>query len=651
MARRPMAESTPWALQPPFLRHSPFRLPLRPWLPYAFAALLLVALQRGGVTETVNLLLHDIATQLRPAPDGAATPVRVIGINEPDLRRLGWPIDDDLLSEAIRRLERAGVRAIGLDLFRDIGVGNKPGRLRALAASDPRLVSVFSAVDGIGVIPGTPPQRRAYNDVLVDPDGVVRRDLVHVRGQGPHMVALPMRLLEVASGDDRLRRALERDPAAVPHLGENSGGYSHFDHGGVQRMLAFQRPGSIPTWSLSQLLADEVPEASLRNAIVLIGNAAPSLRDGFRVPFGRIGQGQALRMPGVEVHAHRLAALLALEAGRPIGLRVAPGWLNSLLLVAGIGIGIGLGEGVRTLSRSQLAVAVAGGVVVLASGVALAQGFWFDAALPLAGLGVMASAAWIRRAGEQQRQREQLLQLLRQTTSPAVARELWRQRDVLLEGGRFPGRTTEVTVLFTDIERFTGVAELLDPHTLLNWLNRGMAAMVGPVEDEGGLVNKFTGDGLLAVFGAPLGRGPAVDAAAAVRAASGIRRAVMALNANLAEEGLPAMQLRVGVHSGRVLTGSVGTPNRWEFGVVGDTVNCAARIEALDMGSTIAPFCRVLISDSTRALVGETVQGRWFCWGKRALSGRSSAVEIWELMEGPEPEALEASSGSQRTGS
>ena len=651
MARRPMAESTPWALQPTFRRHSPFSLPLRPWLPYAFAALLLVALQRGGVTETVNLLLHDIATQLRPAPNGADTPVRVIGISENDLRSLGWPINDDRLSTAIRRLDRAGVRAIGLDLFRDIGVGNRPDRLRALAASDPRLVSVFSAVDGIGVIPGTPPPRRAYNDVLVDPDGVVRRDLVHVRGQEPHMVALPMRLLEVALGHDRLRRALERDPAAVPHLGEKSGGYSHLDHGGVQRMLAFQRPGSIPTWSLSQLLADEVPEASLRNAIVLIGNAAPSLRDGFRVPFGKIGRGQALRMPGVEVHAHRLAALLALEAGQPIGLRAAPGWLNSLLLVAGIGIGIGLGEGVRTLSRSQMAVAVAGGIVVLASGLALAQGLWFDTALPLAGLGVMASAAWIRRAGEQQRQREQLLQLLRQTTSPAVARELWRQRDVLLEGGRFPGRTSEVTVLFTDIERFTGVAELLDPHALLSWLNRGMAAMVEPVEDEGGLVNKFTGDGLLAVFGAPLGRGPAVDAVAAVRAASGIRRAVMALNARLAEEGLPAMQLRVGLHSGRVLTGSVGTSSRWEFGVVGDTVNCAARIEALDMGATPAPFCRVLISDVTRTLVGDTVQGRWLCWGSRALSGRSSAVEIWELLESPEPEALEVSSGSQRTGS
>lgn len=102
--------------------------------------------------------------------------------------------------------------------------------------------------------------------------------------------------------------------------------------------------------------------------------------------------------------------------------------------------------------------------------------------------------------------------LLQQTTSTSVAGELWRQRELLLEGGRFPGRRLELTVLFTDIEHFTQVAEQLDPEALLAWLNRGMAAMVGPVQGEGGLVNKFTGDGLLAVFGAPLDRGTQLEA-------------------------------------------------------------------------------------------------------------------------------------------
>ena len=269
----------------------------------------------------------------------------------------------------------------------------------------------------------------------------------------------------------------------------------------------------------------------------------------------------------------------------------------------------------------------------LANALALASGWWFDAASPLAALAALAAAAWTRRAQEQQQQRQELQGLLQQTTSTSVAGELWRQRELLLEGGRFPGRRLELTVLFTDIEHFTQVAEQLDPEALLAWLNRGMAAMVAPVQGEGGLVNKFTGDGLLAVFGAPLDRGTQLEGLAAVQAAATIRRALATLNAQLKAEGLPEMRVRIGIHTGPVLAGSVGTPERWEFSVVGDTVNCAARIEGLQHNEGPSPACRVLLSGTTLALVRETIRGPWKLWGTLPLSGRSTAVEVWELLE------------------
>ena len=160
-----------------------------------------------------------------------------------------------------------------------------------------------------------------------------------------------------------------------------------------------------------------------------------------------------------------------------------------------------------------------------------------------------------------------------------------------------------------------------------------MAAMVDPVQGEGGLVNKFTGDGLLAVFGAPLDRGTQQEGLAAVQAAATIRRALATLNAQLRVEGLPEMRVRIGIHTGPVLAGSVGTPERWEFGVVGDTVNCAARIEALRRNEGPSPACRVLLSGTTLALVRETIRGPWKLWGTLPLSGRSPAVEVWELLE------------------
>jgi adenylate cyclase len=601
--------------------------------PYAAAVLVLLVLQSSRLMQTANLILYDLSVRLRPAPNGAATPVRLIGIDEQDLQQLGWPLDDALLIRAIQRLDQAGAAVIGLDLYRDIGVGEAHVALRQLSQSNPRLVSVFSHVDGIRAIRGTPVSRQAYNDLVLDPDDVVRRDLLFVRGMGSAMVPLPLRMLEVGHGGRPLREALERDSAWVEPLQANSGGYHGLDHGGVQRMLAFHRLGSFPSWSLRELLAGQVPEGSLRGSLVLIGSKAPSLRDGFRVPFAGPSPGRSLRLAGVELHAHRLAALIALQRGRPMGLRTAPPWLNTALVVAAVLAGVALGEGIRALRRSQITIlAVAIGMVV-ATAVSLTSGWWFDAASPLAALTALAAAAWSRRAQEQQQQRQELQGLLQQTTSTSVAGELWRQRELLLEGGRFPGRRLELTVLFTDIEHFTRVAEQLDPEALLAWLNRGMAAMVGPVQGQGGLVNKFTGDGLLAVFGAPLDRGTQLEALAAVQAAAGLRRALVVLNALLKAEGLPEMRVRVGVHTGPVLAGSVGTPERWEFGVVGDTVNCAARIEGLQLNEGPSPACRVLLSGTTLALVRETIRGPWKHWGTLPLSGRSTAVEVWELLE------------------
>jgi adenylate cyclase len=604
--------------------------------------------------QTANLLLYDLTVRLRPAPEGASTPVRLISIDEQDLQQLGWPLEDALLIRAIQRLDQAGAAAFGLDLYRDIGVGDAHAALRQLSRSNPRLVSVFSHVDGIRAIQGTPAIRQAYNDLVVDPDDVVRRDLLFVRGMGSAMVPLPLRMLEVGHGGRPLREALERDPAWIHPLQANSGGYHGLDHGGVQRMLAFHRLGSFPSWSLRALLAGQVPEESLRGSLVLIGSKAPSLRDGFRVPLAGPQPGRSLRMSGVELHAHRLAALIALQEGRVLGMRAAPPWLNTMVLMAAMLAGVALGEGIGKLRRSQTTVLGLATAMVVATAVGLASGWWFDAASPLAALAALAAAAWTRRAQEQQQQRQELEGLLQQTTSTSVAGELWRQRELLLEGGRFPGRRLELTVLFTDIEHFTRVAEQLDPEALLAWLNRGMAAMVGPVQGQGGLVNKFTGDGLLAVFGAPLDRGTQLEALAAVQAAADIRRALAALNALLKAEGLPEMRVRVGVHTGPVLAGSVGTPERWEFGVVGDTVNCAARIEGLQRNEGPSPSCRVLLSGTTLALVRATIQGPWNLWGTLPLSGRSTAVEVWELLEAESAEGLREDTGassSQRTDS
>jgi adenylate cyclase len=236
----------------------------------------------------------------------------------------------------------------------------------------------------------------------------------------------------------------------------------------------------------------------------------------------------------------------------------------------------------------------------------------------------------VRRGGASQQQRQQIERLLGQTTSPAVARQLWNQRDELLSDGRFEGRQLPVTVLMADICGFTTVSEQLKPGALLAWLNRGMARFVPLITGSGGMVNKFTGDGLLAVFGAPLSQGQASDARAAIEAALAIQQVLVELNRELADEGAPPMRLRIGLHSGDVLAGSLGTSERLEYAVIGDAVNCAARLESLAKDRQ-TNLCRVLVSGSTRNLLGGDPPLAWTGWGTVRVKGRSVPLEIWEL--------------------
>ncbi|NDF63260.1 MAG: CHASE2 domain-containing protein, partial [Synechococcaceae bacterium WBB_3_034] len=539
-----------------------------------------------------------------------------------------------------------GVVAIGLDLYRDKGVGPQQQCLRETVRTNPKLVSIFNAAEGIDPIPGTPIRQQGYNDLPLDVDGVVRRDLVHVGGQGEAVVSLPMRLLEVGSGTSALRRRVEADQPPLQWLGPDAGGYYNTDAAGFQQMLPFARPGSFRQWTLQQLLNGQVPAAELRGTTVLIGSTAPSLRDLFQVPQTRFRAGASQQlMPGVEIHANRLASLQErqrqIAQGRPGQSRIwtADGALTDAIVLLAALLGALVTERVSPIRRGLLLL-----VLLLLAWSAVAVGLllvqvWIELSEPLAALLLFGGTGLLRRGALAQQQRQQIQRLLGQTTSPAVANQLWNQREALLSDGRFEGRQLEVTAIFSDTRNFTTVSEGLAPAELLNWLNRGMAYCVPAISRRGGMVNKFTGDGFLAVFGAPVGVSPAADARAAVQTVLEIQQGMEQLNAELEADGEPAMALRIGVHSGPVLAGSMGSSERLEYAVIGDTVNCASRLESIDK-TRHDNLCRVLVSSATRDLLLEQASAEerlwferliWLDWGSLQVKGRQVPLQIWEL--------------------
>jgi adenylate cyclase len=248
----------------------------------------------------------------------------------------------------------------------------------------------------------------------------------------------------------------------------------------------------------------------------------------------------------------------------------------------------------------------------------------------MATLAVITASGWLRRGAAGQLQRKQIERLLGQTTSPEVAAELWNQRESLLEDGRFPGRVLQVSILFADIVGFSGVAEGFEPAQTLQWVNRGMELFVPVIQRHGGMVNKFTGDGFLAVFGVPLAQDPRNTASQALSSAAELQTVVADLNQQLKEQKLPILKLRVGLHSGEVITGSMGSSDRMEYAVIGDVVNVSSRLESLEKGR-MDGLCRVLLSQELLNLLHEPQRWQLQHWGSYPLKGRDQLVQVYEL--------------------
>lgn len=618
---------------------------------YGIAALILWGLEKSRILQSINLLVYDYITHLSPAPSGQTKPIVIIGISESDIKTYGWPIDDSLLCAGIDRLSQDGVKAIGLDLYRDKGIGAQQNCLRETIRSNPKFVSIFNAADAIDPIPGAPIAQQGYNDLVLDEDGVVRRDLVHVGGQDERFVTLPMRLLEITTGQNQLRKQFEAGVGKDSWLSSDSGGYYALDAAGYQQMLPFAKPGSYRLWTLKQLLSGDIPAQSLRGTVALIGSTAPSLRDLFQVPHTRFQKSASLAlMPGVEIHANRLAALMERQ-GKPQKSKIwaSPVEFTYVLILFAALISALVTERISPIRRGLLLLMLLIGAWLLVGSLALLLHVWLELSETAVALLLFGSTGLLRRGALAQVQRQQVERLLGQTTSPAVAEQLWSQRETLLSDGRFEGRQLPVTVIFSDTRNFTTVSEGLSPAALLNWLNRCMAYCVPAITKRGGMVNKFTGDGFMAVYGAPIGLGAAGDARAALQTALEIQQGMSQLNTELEALGDPPIAIRLGIHSGPVLAGSMGCSERLEYAVIGDTVNCASRLESLEK-ERHDNLCRVLISEETRNLLDQEVTATdeewirrliWMDWGSMKVKGREEPLRIWEL-RGIAPATAEA---------
>ncbi len=602
-----------------------------------------------GMFQGAELRVYDtfLRWQAKNAPDDPR--IVLIKITENDISnpKLGdWPLWDADLARLLEILEKQDPTAIGVDMYRNLPVpknGSQLTRLNDVLLSNNNIICIWNPGDaqhhGIAPPPALKPypERLGINSFTPDYqiDKIVRRGLLYLYDGTNSFPSLTLQLALLYSlskgvpfeteGNIRLGKTVFRP------FEKNDGAYVNADAGGYQMLLDFKGPKNFQSYTLAEAFSGQIPPGALRDKVVILGVTAEYAMDYFVTPI-------EYQHRGVEVHAQMLSQLLraALEGDRP--LEVWPDWKESIWVFVWCLLGTALGYWVRSPWK----------FVLLTSGCLLAlgacawwsfrTGLWILSATPGTAFLVSAVVVVSYASYYEKTQRGSIMSLFSKHVSREVAETIWAQRDAFLEGGKLRAQEVTATVLFTDLKGYSSLSEQLGPSGVMDWLNEYMNANTRAVIDNGGVVHKYFGDSVMAVFGVPLIRTTEreikQDAINAVRCALAMEKALLRLNKQWSEKGMQMGSMRVGIYTGPLMAGSLGSADRMEYAVVGDTVNTASRLESYDKdladGESGNAYCRILIGETTCKLLDNQFHTKLV--GILPLKGKAEKVTVYRVM-------------------
>ncbi|TAK71954.1 MAG: adenylate/guanylate cyclase domain-containing protein [Betaproteobacteria bacterium] len=598
------------------------------------------AMTRLGWMDSLENVYYDYWHQYAGKRRNAAY-VAVVAVDEQTLEEYK---DDPLafwqphFARAMETLTRAGVKVIGLDYLYQVSAEDwlrkldlpgtdtsrsydSPFRAQLAAGNKILITQLIELPNGEGRLL-LPPRDHLYllpqgtNDLGIanlnpDEDNSVRRFLpVFDPDPGKPAMGFATQLALRAAG---------LDPALT-----------EWDIAGVKlprearpRLIGYVGPpGAIPTVSMSKLLkADALSDPEVRQLngrVVIIAANDRGTQDRHPSPYSRAIFGkQGEQMIGGEIHANIVETVLSGHYPRRLPLAAESIYVLALVIIAAWLY-------LRLHPASGLAAALALGLLCLVPG-------WFmfldDWLLPVGrmqmalGIGFLTTLG-LRLTGEE-RERARLKKMFGRYVSDDVVK-------VLTEGERpdLAGESVRVSVLFSDIRNFTTISEKLDAHEVVEMLNAYFSRTTEPILVEGGMVNKFIGDAVMAIFGSPV-RHPD-HARRALRAALQMAKEAEDFKQWMRERfpgrGLPEFGIGIGVHSGEAVIGDIGSVKRTEFTAIGDTVNAASRLE----GVTKEMQCVLVASKATVDDAGEGV-----ITGKQEtvkVKGKDEPIEVFEIL-------------------
>lgn len=598
--------------------------------------------QPSRVLERIEALTYDL--RLRATlPPGQDTRVIIVDVDERSLREVGrWPWRRDQLATLVDTLHRHyGIASIGFDaVFADpdastwlwqalldsapdnaAGAGfrqtlqatrrklDAEQRFADALAAGPSVLGYYFNwhAEQTGSLPppwfdarstriaGLVPNRGlgyganlahlqavaegGYYNAIADADGVVRRMPMLMQYGNNYYAGLSLALLRATFDTER---RLEPTPAgSAPFLLLHSGDFQlPLDRAATAYVPYRQQPG-IGYVSAVDVLKKQVPEDLLSGRIVLVGTTAPGMADLRVTPLGEL-------FPGVEIHANLILGMLDGD------IRYQPNLARALEIAVGLAIGLLLAIAYRITTPIR-ATLLAGFIaaLVIAGNLYAWQAHWvLPLGMPLllilflavgnAGFGFVANYA-------DARAKRKLSQLFGQYVPPELVEEMNQDP----ERFSMKSEARELTVLFSDIRDFTSISEGLEPLQLSQLLDIYLTHMTRVIYQQRGTVDKYIGDAIMAFWGAPIDNPRHADDG--LRTALAMRGALQQVNAELALQGWAPLHIGIGLNSGLMTVGNLGSRYRVAYTVVADAVNLASRLE----GATKQYGVDILVGEDT----------------------------------------------------
>ena len=579
------------------------------WRGIAIAAptisILVIGLRLIGALESLELAMLDQFFRWR-SPEPADRRIVIIGIDEADVRQYQWPIDDALLTKLLDKVRQQKPRAIGLDLARDKTDSASYPQLEKLFKTTPNLIGAYKTSDlvtsNFSVSDIKPPPALAALDqigavnLVHDGDGRMRRGLLSLSlpdGKVGLSFGLQLALLYL---DEEKTVPIEQIEQALkpPKLRANDGGYNRIDVGGHQFIINYRRSQQgFQTVRMADVLQGKIAPDLLRDRIVMIGVTAISFRDWFFTPLdGGLGSTRILTS-GVEVHAQIVSHILSSALDGRATIQSWEEYWEWLWIFGWAMAGSTLiwqwrnantkDHKIQLLTMRSLSILVLAGSLFASCFIALTYGWWLPfvpAAIAFFGSGVIVTSYLAITAA-------QIRTYFSRYLTDAVVKSLLETP----EGLKLGGDRRKVTILMCDLRGFSTISEKMPPEKVVEILNVFLGTMTDAIATYQGTIDEFIGDAILVLFGAPIHRED--DAARAVASAIAMQLAMRSVNEKLTQMQLPEIAMGIGINTGEVVAGNIGSQSRAKYAVVGNHVNLTARIESYTVGG------QILISEAT----------------------------------------------------